>query len=228
MTYISEFSGDFSPKDAVALTADTIPPQSIYTRYGKRALDVSLILIFSPFILALVLAAAFAIRLEGGSVFFVQKRLGKDGRVFPLLKLRTMVENAEERLEAYLAENPEARVEWETNQKLRNDPRITRVGNILRRTSLDELPQMWNVLTGDMSLVGPRPMTVEQGPLYPGRTYYLVRPGISGPWQVSDRHESAFTARAIFDAVYVREMSFSNDLRILVRTVTVVLRCTGL
>lgn len=228
MTDFSAFSGNFALSEDDRRATDAVLPRSIYTRFGKRIMDVCLIFVLSPFILTLVVAAATVIRMEGGPAFYVQNRLGKGGRVFRLLKLRTMVENAEESLQTYLDAHPEARAEWDTNQKLRNDPRITRVGRFLRRTSLDELPQIWNVLVGDMSLVGPRPMMVEQGPLYPGRTYYLVRPGISGPWQVSDRNESAFAARAVFDAVYVRELSFLNDLRILVRTVAVVLRCTGL
>ncbi len=190
--------------------------------------DVALVLLAAPIILLLTLVCALAIRLEGGPAFFIQKRLGRNGRVFRLFKLRTMVVDAEGKLKDHIAADPEARAEWEHNQKLSHDPRITRVGRILRRTSLDELPQMWNVLVGDMSLLGPRPMTVDQGPLYPDTAYYMVRPGISGPWQVSDRHESAFVARAAYDREYVQNLSFSGDLQLTAKTLKVVLHCTGL
>jgi lipopolysaccharide/colanic/teichoic acid biosynthesis glycosyltransferase len=142
-------------------------------------------------------------------------------------KLRTMVDNADERLEAYLEANPEARSEWDSSQKLKDDPRITRVGRMLRRTSLDELPQVLNVLTGDMSLVGPRPMMPSQRTLYPGSAYYRLRPGITGSWQVTDRNDSTFADRARFDTAYERELSLATDVKILLATVRVVLRGTG-
>jgi lipopolysaccharide/colanic/teichoic acid biosynthesis glycosyltransferase len=142
-------------------------------------------------------------------------------------KLRSMVANADQLLSVYLAENPDARIEWDHSQKLRYDPRITRVGRIIRKTSLDELPQLWNVLRGDMSLVGPRPMMVDQQELYPGTAYYALRPGITGFWQVSVRNESSFSERAHFDADYLGRMSFVTDLKVLARTVSVVLNGTG-
>jgi len=130
-------------------------------------------------------------------------------------------------LEYHLRKDPEARREWDEAQKLKRDPRITRIGRFLRKSSLDELPQLWNVLKGDMSLVGPRPMMVDQEALYPGRAYFELRPGITGPWQVSDRNESSFADRARFDNQYLDSLSLSVDLTILFRTVAVVLRCTG-
>ena len=138
-----------------------------------------------------------------------------------------MVPNAQSKLDGYLAQNPEARVEWETTQKLKNDPRITRVGRILRKTSLDELPQLWNVLVGDMALVGPRPMMLDQRTMYPGKGYYLVRPGITGLWQISDRNECTFAERAQYDDAYEQEVSLLADTTILIRTVGVVIRGTG-
>lgn len=229
MSYVSEFAVDLSANgDGVVATGSTIPPTSFYTRIGKRALDVLLVLLVAPIILPVVLLCALAIRMDGGPAFFVQKRLGQGGRAFPILKLRTMVVDAEARLREHISANPDARAEWEINQKLKTDPRITAVGRFLRRTSLDELPQFWNVLRGDMSLIGPRPMTVSQGPLYPDYAYYLVRPGVSGPWQVTDRHETTFAERAIYDNAYVRGLSFWGDVRILSKTIMVVLRCTGL
>ena len=115
-----------------------------------------------------------------------------------------MVHNADELLEAYLAENPAAKLEWDATQKLKRDPRITLVGRILRKTSLDELPQLWNVLNGTMSLVGPRPMMLCQRASYSGQSYYNLKPGITGLWQISDRNESEFIARVRYDDVYDR------------------------
>lgn len=227
MSYVSNFDRSL-PQNHSHDAAASIPPRTVYTRVGKRALDVAFVLFLAPVVLLLTLFCAVAIRIEGGPAFFRQDRLGKGGRVFTMVKLRTMAMNADENFEAFLDANPEARKEWDHKQKLKRDPRVTRVGAFLRRTSLDELPQMWNVLMGDMSLIGPRPMTVEQGPLYPCTAYYMVRPGISGPWQVSDRHESAFVDRADFDRDYVKGLSFRGDLRLVARTVEVVLRCTGL
>ncbi len=138
-----------------------------------------------------------------------------------------MVEDADIRLKEYLDANPEAKAEWELTQKLKNDPRITSTGHFMRKTSLDELPQLWNVLRGDMSMVGPRPMMLEQAQLYPGADYYHLRPGVTGLWQISDRNDSTFAARATFDAQYVAGLSFKGDISIIAKTVGVVLRCTG-
>jgi exopolysaccharide production protein ExoY len=138
-----------------------------------------------------------------------------------------MVCDAETRLAEHLARSPEAQAEWDHTQKLKCDPRITVFGNFLRKTSLDELPQLWNVLKGDMSLVGPRPMMAGQQGLYPGLAYYALRPGITGSWQVSDRNASSFAARADFDNAYEETLSFMGDLHILAATVGVVLRGTG-
>jgi lipopolysaccharide/colanic/teichoic acid biosynthesis glycosyltransferase len=141
--------------------------------------------------------------------------------------MRSMVVDADARLADHLAADPAARAEWDATQKLKNDPRITRVGRVLRKCSIDELPQLWNVVTGDMSLVGPRPMMPQQQALYPGRAYFALRPGITGPWQVSKRNESTFAERAVFDEAYQRNLSFTTDLGLLMATVRVVLRGTG-
>ena len=125
-------------------------------------------------------------------------------------KLRSMVPNAEAVLEAHLASNPDARAEWDLNQKLNDDPRITRFGRALRRSSFDELPQLWNVLQGEMSLVGPRPMMCSQKSLYPGQEYYLMRPGVTGFWQVSARNQTSFRERAEFDRAYYAAISFEH------------------
>ena len=199
----------------------------LYRSGLKRALDLVLVLMVLPAVALVVFLLAVAIMLNGGRPFYSQMRLGRGGRAFRLWKLRSMVPDADARLQAYLDENPTARAEWETTQKLKDDPRITRVGRLLRRTSLDELPQLWNVLRGDMSLVGPRPMLPSQRSLYPGRAYFTLRPGLTGLWQVSKRNEASFAERATFDADYHRRLSFALDIRVLAATVRVVLRATG-
>jgi lipopolysaccharide/colanic/teichoic acid biosynthesis glycosyltransferase len=142
-------------------------------------------------------------------------------------KIRTMVPDAEARLAGHLAKDPAAAAEWAVRQKLEDDPRIIPGGRFLRAASLDELPQLWNVLIGDMSLVGPRPFLPEQQHLYPGSAYYSLRPGLTGFWQVGDRNDATFAARAVDDARYAREMSLGTDLATIARTVAVVARGTG-
>lgn len=207
----------------------TIYPSNyqIYSNFGKRPLDLILCILGAPFALLLVLVMALLIARDGGKPFYTQLRVGKDGRLFRLWKLRSMVVDADEKFEAYLSTNPDARAEWDRDQKLKHDPRITRLGAFLRCTSIDELPQLWNVVKGDMSLIGPRPMLPKQRILYPGTAYYSLRPGITGNWQVSDRNESAFTDRAVFDNAYSRSVSLGTDIRLLAATVRVVLKATG-
>jgi lipopolysaccharide/colanic/teichoic acid biosynthesis glycosyltransferase len=144
-----------------------------------------------------------------------------------MFKLRSMVAGADDVLESYLANNPDAKAEWDRTQKLKNDPRITGFGKIIRATSMDELPQIINVLLGEMSIVGPRPMMCDQRALYPGSEYYAMRPGITGFWQISVRNESSFSQRAQFDRAYFMQMSFLTDLKVILRTFGVVLRATG-
>lgn len=199
----------------------------IYRHGMKRVLDVVLVLLSAPFVLPLIAVLALLVARDGGRPFYSQERIGKDGRVYRMWKMRSMVHDADHRLRAYLAENEAMRAEWESKQKLIDDPRITRLGQILRKTSLDELPQLWNVLKGDMSIVGPRPMMVNQKALYPGSDYYDLRPGITGTWQISDRNASTFAERAHFDASYNETLSFMKDLRILGATVRVVMKATG-
>ena len=203
------------------------PGLDLYRGGLKRALDVTLVLLVLPAVLLVILLLAVTIACDGGRPLYTQTRLGLGGLPFRIWKLPTMVPSADARLQAYLEQHPAARAEWDATQKLRNDPRITRVGRILRRTSLDELPQLWNVLRGDMSLVGPRPMMPSQRSLYPGRAYFALRPGLTGLWQVSKRNETSFAERASFDDDYHRRLSFALDARVLAATVRVVLRATG-
>lgn len=200
---------------------------SPYARFVKRGLDVTLVLVSAPITVPVIALCALLVARDGHAPLFRQARVGRDGRIFKLVKLRSMVPDAEARLAAHTAADPAARAEWDRYQKLRNDPRITPLGNLLRRTSLDELPQLWNVLTGDMSLVGPRPMMENQRPLYPGTAYYQLRPGLTGLWQISARNQTSFANRSTFDTEYGRSVTLLQDLAILCKTVAVVLRQTG-
>ena len=198
-----------------------------YRRGFKRLFDMTAIAMAAPVVVPVVLLLAALVARRGGSPFYTQMRVGRGGKPFRMWKLRSMVCDADARMEAYLAENPLARQEWDSTQKLRNDPRITPFGQFLRRSSLDELPQLWNVFRGDMSLVGPRPMMISQQILYPGTAYYALRPGITGYWQTAGRSRTTFEARAEFDTAYERDMSFGVDMKLLVQTVGVVVNCTG-
>jgi lipopolysaccharide/colanic/teichoic acid biosynthesis glycosyltransferase len=200
---------------------------TLYRSYFKRLLDVVAVLALSVIALPLVALLAAVVALGGGTPFYKQARVGRGGRVFMMYKLRTMVPDADRILQDRLNASPELRAEWETTQKLKNDPRITPFGRMLRKTSLDELPQLYNVLIGNMSLVGPRPMMESQVALYPGSAYYRLRPGVTGFWQVADRNECDFADRSDFDEAYDRELSLGTDLRVLASTVGVVLRGTG-
>ncbi|MCA1775888.1 MAG: sugar transferase [Loktanella sp.] len=201
-----------------------------YTSLPKRIFDLAFVLLVAPFVLPLVGLLALLVRLDGGPAFYVQERVGRGGCRFPMLKLRTMVPNAEERLTLHLSKNPSAAAEWARFQKLSDDPRITTIGRILRRTSLDEFPQFINVLRGDMSVVGPRPFTTAQEPAYKaagGMLYFGLRPGLTGPWQVSQRHTSSFIDRKFFDDFYASNLSLAFDLRLIAMTVVSILRGSG-
>lgn len=199
----------------------------LYRALGKRGLDLVLTLLALPFLVPIIAGLALVIALNGGRPFYAQERIGRNGRVYRMWKLRSMVRDADACLEHHLQKDPGLRREWDSRQKLVDDPRITPIGRILRRSSADELPQLFNVLKGDMSLVGPRPMMVSQKALYPGRDYYDLLPGMTGPWQVSDRHLTTFARRAEFDLRYNRSLSLAGDLAILMATVKVVASGTG-
>ena len=191
----------------------------------KRAFDVCcsglLLALTSP----LFLWVAIQVRLSGGAVFFGHMRIGQNGVPFPCYKFRTMAPNADVLLKELLECDPVARAEWDRDFKLKNDPRITKIGRFLRRTSLDELPQLWNVFKGQMSLVGPRPVVQDELARYGNQVcYYLeARPGITGLWQTSGRNDVSYETRVNLDAWYVKNWSLFTDLLILVRTVKVLL-----
>ena len=197
---------------------------------AKRALDilgagVGLVLL-APFFLIV----ALMVRADGGPAFFAHQRVGRGGKLFGCLKFRSMVIDSQARLEALLANDPAARAEWEATRKLKNDPRITRIGRFLRSTSLDELPQLINVLLGEMSLVGPRPVQEAEIDRYYGASaahYMAVRPGITGLWQVSGRSETSYESRVALDVSYVSRPSLLADISILLRTPVAVLSRRG-
>lgn len=218
---------DVSKRRRSYLIKPTIPLRGPYELGLKRAFDLICILAALPFVAPLIGILALMVARDGGPAFYSQDRIGQNGRIYRIWKLRTMVVDADAMLKDYLSQNPEAAAEWQLTQKLKRDPRITTIGRMLRKSSIDELPQLWNVLIGDMSLVGPRPMLPEQESMYHGRAYYTQRPGITGSWQVSDRNDCTFGERARYDTDYIADLSFMNDLKLLFATVRVVVKGTG-
>jgi lipopolysaccharide/colanic/teichoic acid biosynthesis glycosyltransferase len=205
-------------------------------RYGVpqnpwgRILDIALILLAAPYILLFFLVISILIVLDSrGSAFYSQTRIGKGGRRFQARKFRTMVLNADEILQRYLDESPELKAEWLATHKLKRDPRVTRVGAILRKLSLDELPQLWNILIGEMSLIGPRPIVDAEIEKY-GKCFELyiqARPGLTGLWQVSGRSDTSYQRRVELDEYYLLNRSIRMDISILWKTVYVVVGRKG-
>ncbi len=196
----------------------------------KRCTDLLVLTLFAPFYLPLMLALGMVVKAtSAGPVFYGQRRVGYRGRYFKAWKFRTMVPNADQILEQYLDANPEMRDEWERDHKLRKDPRITSIGRVLRKTSLDELPQLWNVFVGQMSLIGPRPIVSEEIDKYGDvfDDYKQVLPGITGLWQVSGRNNTTYERRVQLDKDYVSNWSLGRDLLILFRTIKTVLLREG-
>lgn len=192
---------------------------------AKRALDLCLVIPAILFLLPIFVIIAVAVKLEGGPLFFTQERLGKDGIRFGMIKFRTMHPDAEARLEKLLAECSNSRAEWDAFQKLKRDPRVTRIGDFLRRSSLDELPQLFNILKGDMSVVGQRPILLSQRDAY-GRHiagYERARPGLTGLWQVLGRNTLTFQDRAALGSEYLNRWSLWFDLKLIALTVPRVL-----
>jgi exopolysaccharide production protein ExoY len=196
----------------------------------KRSFDVvgSLagLVVLSPLFLLIMLLVK---RMDPGPVFYGHARIGRGGQVFYCLKFRTMVENSDAVLRRYLASRPEARAEWTATRKLRNDPRVTLVGEVLRKLSLDELPQLINVLRGEMSLVGPRPVVFEELEMYGNSVphYLRTRPGLTGPWQVSGRSDVAYERRVALDRWYAENWTLWRDITIILRTIPAVLSARG-
>lgn len=206
-------------------------PGVSYALAFKRPIEVALAIILVVMAAPLLLVLALLAVLDGGPAFYGHLRMGRHGREFRCLKLRSMRVDGAAVLASHLASCSEARLEWETHGKLHNDPRVTRLGRILRRTSLDELPQLLNVLRGDMSLIGPRPVVSSELARYYGpdatQAYCSVRPGVTGLWQVSGRSDVSYDKRVVLDTRYARNVSLSLDCSILLKTFGVVLLGRG-
>jgi len=199
-----------------------------YIRFGKRLLDITLALALLP-ILTLPILFFWAIARQNGPGFFAHNRIGKNRVQFKCWKIRTMTPDASARLVAYLESNPAANAEWAETQKLKNDPRVTSFGHFLRRTSLDELPQIWNVLRGEMSFVGPRPVTEDELSRYGQHihSYLSVKPGVTGYWQVHGRSGGCYKERLNMDQKYISNITPLQDLWLIASTALVIIRSTG-
>jgi undecaprenyl-phosphate galactose phosphotransferase len=205
--------------------------KSRYRKIFQQTYNYILAVILLPLILPLIGIFAVLIKRESeGPVFFAHNRIGQNGKIIPTYKFRSMYKDAKERLERLLEEDPAAREEWEKNYKLKDDPRVTKIGAFLRRTSLDELPQIFNVLRGEMNFVGPRPVIQEEIEKYykeDAEYYFMVKPGITGLWQVSGRSDTDYEFRVATDKWYVSNWSLWLDIVILLKTVKVVLKKDG-
>ena len=200
------------------------------TGASNRSMNIAIAALALLFFFPLMILVGLAIWCQDrGPVFFAHWRIGRDGRKFPCLKFRSMAIDAQDRLNLLLANDPQARAEWERDHKLRNDPRVTRLGVFLRKSSLDELPQLINVIRGEMDLVGPRPIVDGEVPKYGQRFkhYCAVNPGITGLWQVSGRNDTSYRSRVAMDCLYARSKSLPLDLWILAATVPAVLLRKG-
>ncbi len=208
----------------------SVPSTLFRYRVIKRLADLLLAALVMPVFLPVLLILAVLVKITSpGPVFFSHRRICKNGAFFSMWKFRTMCVNSSEVLERYLASHPEARAEWNQTHKLQNDPRVTKIGNVMRRWSLDELPQIWNVMTGRMSLVGPRPIVAAEVEKYAEcfHCYTRVKPGVTGLWQVSGRSKLSYEARVRLDCDYVTQWSLMRDLKILVLTVKSVVNQEG-
>lgn len=209
---------------------DGLPARHFRYRVVKRSIDIGLVLLSLPVTLPILGAVGVAVALSTpGPMFYSHRRIRKNGAFFSMWKFRTMCVNSAEVLENYLASHPEARAEWSKSHKLRHDPRVTRVGSFLRRYSLDELPQLWNVLTGQMSLVGPRPIVAAEVEKYSDcfSCYCKVKPGLTGLWQVSGRSSLTYDERVGLDCDYVQRWSLRKDAKILLKTFSAVVNQDG-
>ncbi len=205
--------------------------RSSINQFAKRTFDIVVSLALMPILLPVIGVLAYFIKKESpGNVFYAHNRVGKDGAIVPVLKFRSMYSDSKERLEKLLESDPAIREEWETNYKLKNDPRVTKIGKFIRESSLDELPQIFNVLKGEMSLVGPRPVVEEELKKYykeSAEYYKMVKPGITGFWQVSGRSDTDYDFRVKVDTWYVYNWSLWLDIMVLIKTVRVVLLKEG-
>ncbi len=220
--------GELAENSSQSRAETEVPPPigGIFKRFFDIVAALVGLIALSPLLLMLVLLVKCT---DGGKVFYGHRRIGRNGKVFRCLKFRTMVENGDEVLAVHLARSPQDREEWATTRKLQNDPRVTRVGAVLRKLSLDELPQIVNILRGEMSFVGPRPVVSDELVMYgTAASFYLKsRPGLTGLWQVRGRNDVSYRTRVAFDRHYVENWSFIFDLKILIWTVPAVFSSRG-
>ena len=225
--YGTDMSFIFSHEVMILRVSNSLAKRT--SRFIKRIFDIfgalAIVILLSPILISLF----YLVFKDGGNAIYGHERVGRNGKKFKCLKFRSMVINSQEVLNELLRNNPEARAEWEKDFKLKDDPRITKVGQFIRKTSLDELPQLLNVLKGEMSLVGPRPIIEDELDKYAGDVdYYLMaKPGMTGLWQVSGRNDVDYDTRVYFDSWYVKNWSLWNDIAILFKTVSVVLKRDG-
>lgn len=239
---VRDSSGD-TPVAVAAATADldgftnrplANPPRrsatTFYRRRGKRILDIAIVVLSFPLVFSVILICILLVISDGANPFFGHKRVGRNGKIFRCWKLRTMVPDAEARLEKLLATDAAAREEWSNTYKLKNDPRITQFGKFLRKTSLDELPQIWNVVLGDMSIVGPRPVPASELQMYGAsrNAYLAMRPGLTGAWQISGRNDVTYDERVCMDVGYFKAVCLRLDLKIILKTFRTVVKRTGI
>lgn len=202
---------------------------SPYATYLKRVVDIVLAVLMLPILVPVIALLWLIVRRDGGAGFFGHNRVGRDGRIFKCWKMRSMQVDAEAKLISHLQANPAAAAEWARDHKLVNDPRITRIGSFLRKSSLDELPQIWNVLKGEMSFVGPRPVVAVELNRYGASkwAYLQTRPGITGLWQVSGRNNVSYDDRVAMDVSYSSDIRFGRDMWIMIKTAGAVVHGTG-
>lgn len=216
-------------EDAMILEDNQLRQDTFYTLYGKRFFDMSFAVILLPALFVPMLTIWLFIWFNGGKPIFNHTRIGKSGRLFQCYKFRTMRTDAEQALSEYLIKNPDAKNEWEATFKLSNDPRVTPIGRFLRKTSLDELPQIFNVLNGTMSFVGPRPV-IEAELKKHGKwssLYLASTPGITGPWQVDGRNLISYNDRVMANISYIKSYTFAIDLKLIFKTALVIFKQTG-
>lgn len=227
MPHLWATAGEVADQPALAMQVGLLSPLALLV---KRAFDVAVVTVGSLLALPILVFIAVAIRFSSpGPILYSQERIGRHGRRFRAWKFRSMIPNADKVLKDLLAKDPVLQAEWATDQKLKKDPRITWIGHIIRKTSLDELPQLWNIFRGEMSLVGPRPIVEAEIEKYGDHyeQYVAVTPGLTGLWQVSGRNKTTYEQRIDFDAYYVGNWSLWLDLHILISTVRVVLLREG-
>ena len=218
---------DFGGILGYSTTHNLTKPGSLFV---KRVVDIAILLVMSPLVLPVVFIVALIVKITSpGPIFYGHKRVGKDGKEFKCWKFRSMVINADKMLDKILADHPEMREEWERDRKFTNDPRVTKIGKILRKTSIDELPQLWNVFVGEMSFIGPRPVTEPELAKYGDKTPLIlsVLPGLSGMWQISGRSATGYEERINLDSYYIQNWSIWLDLWIILKTAWVVFKGKG-